>query len=170
VPGPIRAYVRAVDRLSRVVGLFAMYMFIFLMGMLLWSSFARLTTGTSYIWVVEMAEFTMVAYYMLGGAHSIQLESHVRMDLFYSRWSHRARAVVDALTILLVIVYAILLLRGGISSTIYALQYGQKNYSAWAPYLWPVKSIMVIGITLLLLQLIATFFKDLARARGESLE
>lgn len=170
MPGPIRAYVRAVDRLSRVVGLFAMYIFLFLMGMLLWSSFARLTTGTSYIWVVEMAEFTMVAYYMLGAAHSTQLDSHVRMDLFYSRWSDRTRAVVDALTILLVIVYAILLLRGGISSTIYSLQYGQKNYSAWAPYLWPVKSIMVIGITLLLLQLIAIFFKDLARVRGESLE
>lgn len=170
MPGPIRAYVRIVDRLSRAVGLVAMYIFVFLMGMLLWSSFARLTTGTSYIWVVEMAEFTMVAYYMLGGAHSIQIDSHVRMDLFSSHWSDRTKAIVDALTIVLVIGYAILLLRGGISSTLYALQYGQKNYSAWAPYLWPVKTIMVVGIFLLLLQLVATFFKDLARARGESLE
>jgi len=170
VPGPIRAYVRIVDRLSRAVGLVAMYIFVLLMGMLLWSSAVRLTTGTSYIWVVEMAEFTMVAYYMLGGAHSLQLDSHVRMDLFYSHWSERTKAIVDAVTILLVIGYAILLLRGGISSTIYALQYGQKNYSAWAPYLWPVKTIMVVGIFLVLLQLIATFFKDLARARGESLE
>jgi TRAP-type mannitol/chloroaromatic compound transport system permease small subunit len=170
VPGPIRAYVRIVDRLSRAVGLVAMYIFVLLMGMLLWSSAVRLTTGTSYIWVVEMAEFTMVAYYMLGGAHSLQLDSHVRMDLFYSHWSERSRAIVDAITILLVIGYAILLLRGGISSTIYALQYGQKNYSAWAPPLWPVKTIMVVGIFLVLLQLIATFFKDLARARGESLE
>jgi TRAP-type mannitol/chloroaromatic compound transport system permease small subunit len=170
VPGPIRAYVRIVDRLSRAVGLVAMYIFVLLMGMLLWSSAVRLTTGTSYVWVVEMAEFTMVAYYMLGGAHSLQLDSHVRMDLFYSHWSERSRAIVDAITILLVIGYAILLLRGGISSTIYALQYGQKNYSAWAPYLWPVKTIMVVGIFLVLLQLIATFFKDLAKARGESLE
>lgn len=170
MPGPIRTYVRIVDRLSEAVGLVAMYIFVFLMGMLLWSSAARLTTGTSYIWVVEMAEFTMVAYYMLGGAHSIQLDSHVRMDLFYSHWSDRTKAIADAITILLVIGYAILLLRGGISSTLYALQYGQKNYSAWAPYLWPVKTIMVVGIVLLLLQLIATFFKDLARARGEILE
>lgn len=170
MPGPIRAYVRIVDRLSRAVGLVAMYIFVLLMGMLLWSSAVRLTTGTSYVWVVEMAEFTMVAYYMLGGAHSLQLDSHVRMDLFYSHWSERSRAIVDAITILLVIGYAILLLRGGISSTIYALQYGQKNYSAWAPPLWPVKTIMVVGIFLVLLQLIATFFKDLAKARGESLE
>lgn len=169
MPGPIRAYVRFAEGLSRIVGIFAMYIFVFLMGMLLYSSATRLLTGTSYIWVVEMAEFTMVAYYMLGGAYSIQLDSHVRMDLFYSHWSDRTKAIVDAVTILLVIAYIVMVIRGGIASTLYAWQYGQKNYSAWAPPLWPVKAIMVAGLVLMLLQLVATFFRDLARARGEEL-
>ena len=55
---------------------------------------------------------------------------------------------------------------GGISSTEYALTYDQRNYSAWAPRLAPIKIIMCIGITLMLLQVTATFFKDLAVARG----
>ena len=170
MPGPIRAYVRFVDGLNRTVGVFAMYIFVFLMGMLLYSSATRLVTGTSYIWVVEMAQFTMVTYYILGGGYSIQLNSHVRMDLFYSRWSDRTKAILDAITILLVIAYLVMLIRGGVASTLYAWQYGQRNYSAWAPPLWPIKSIMVVGFVLMLLQLTATFFKDLARARGESLE
>jgi hypothetical protein len=33
----------------------------------------------------------------------------------------------------------------------------------------PIKIIMTIGIVLMLLQAIATFFKDLARAKGLSL-
>jgi flagellar biosynthesis protein FliR len=33
----------------------------------------------------------------------------------------------------------------------------------------PIKIIMGIGILLMLLQTIATFFKDLAKARGEKL-
>lgn len=169
MPGPIRAYVRFAEGLSRIVGIFAMYVFVFLIGMLLYSSATRVFTGTSYIWVVEMAEFTMVAYYMLGGAYSIQLDSHVRMDLFYSRWSDRTRAIVDAVTILLVIAYIVMVIRGGIASTLYAWQYGQRNYSAWAPPLWPVKAIMMAGLVLMLLQLVATFFRDLARARGEEL-
>ncbi len=169
MPGPIRGYVRFVEAISRVVGIFAMYIFVFLMAMLLYSSATRLFTGTSYIWVVEMAEFTMVSYYMLGGAYSIQLNSHVRMDLFYSRWSDRTKAIVDAVTILLVIAYIVMVIRGGIASTLYAWQYGQKNYSAWAPPLWPIKAIMVAGLVLMLLQLVATFFRDLARARGEEI-
>jgi len=169
VPALIRAYVRFAEGLSRIIGILAMYIFVFLMGMLMYSSATRLFTGTSYIWVVEMAEFTMVSYYMLGGAYSVQLDSHVRMDLFYSRWSHRTRAIVDAVTILLVIAYIVMVIRGGIASTLYAWQYGQKNYSAWAPPLWPIKTIMVVGLVLMLLQLVATFFRDLARSRGEEL-
>ncbi len=41
------------------------------------------------------------------------------------------------------------------------------NYTSWAPLLWPIKSIMTVGIFLMLLQAIAIFFKDLARVRGE---
>jgi TRAP-type mannitol/chloroaromatic compound transport system permease small subunit len=62
------------------------------------------------------------------------------------------------------------LLGGGISSTNYAIVYGQKNYSAWSPPLWPIKSIMTIGIFLMLLQCISTFLKDIAAARGKPIE
>jgi TRAP-type mannitol/chloroaromatic compound transport system permease small subunit len=99
----------------------------------------------------------------------MQLDSHVRMDLFYSRWSAKRRALADVLTAGLLIFYLVVLLIGGISSTEYALTYGQKNYSSWAPPLAPIKIIMSIGITLMLLQVIAVFFKDLAKARGEPL-
>ena len=75
----------------------------------------------------------------------------------------------DALTAGLLIFYLVVLLIGGISSTEYALSYGQKNYSSWAPPLAPIKIIMTIGIALMLLQVIAVFFKDLAKARGEPL-
>ena len=65
--------------------------------------------------------------------------------------------------------YIVFLLVGGISGTIYAIEYNQKNYSSWAPPLAPIKIIMCIGIVLMLLQVIAQLFKDVARARGEPL-
>jgi TRAP-type mannitol/chloroaromatic compound transport system permease small subunit len=58
---------------------------------------------------------------------------------------------------------------GGISGIIYAVRYGQVNYTPWAPPLAPIKIIMVIGILLMLLQVIATFFKDVAKFRGETI-
>jgi hypothetical protein len=61
------------------------------------------------------------------------------------------------------------LLWGAISSTQYAIDYNQKNYSAWSPVLWPVKIAMTIGIFLMLLQIISQFFKDIAEAMGRSI-
>jgi TRAP-type mannitol/chloroaromatic compound transport system permease small subunit len=75
--------------------------------------------------------------------------------------------LTDAITILFVIFYLIVLFAGGISSTNYAIVYKQQNYSAWAPLLWPIKVVMTFGVFLMLLQCISTFFKDLAAARGK---
>ena len=156
--------------MNRVVGRFAMYLIFVMMGVLLFSSGSRTFFNTSHIWVIETAQFLMTAYYLLGGGYSMQLDSHVRMDLLYAGWKPRTRAAVDAITVVLLLFYLIVLLAGGISSTQYAIEYGQKNYSSWAPPLAPIKIVMVIGITLMLLQVIAVFFRDLAKARGETLE
>jgi TRAP-type mannitol/chloroaromatic compound transport system permease small subunit len=147
-----------------------MYLIFVMIGVLLFSSLSRTIFNVSYIWIIETAQFLLAAYYILGGGYSMQLDGHVRMDLFYSRWSPKTRAVVDAISVLVVIFYLVFLLAGGVSSTMYALTYGQKNYSAWAPPLAPIKIIMVFGITLMLLQMLAVFFKDLAKARGKPLE
>jgi TRAP-type mannitol/chloroaromatic compound transport system permease small subunit len=155
--------------MNRVVGRFAMWLIFAMMGVLLFSSGSRTFAGVSHIWVVETAQFLLAAYYLLGGGYSMQLDSHVRMDLLYSRWKPRTRATVDVVTAGFLLFYLVVLLVGGLSSTQYAIEYGQKNYSSWAPPLAPIKIVMVIGIVLMLLQVIAIFFKDLARARGEEI-
>lgn len=168
MPKPIRAYVRTVDAISSLVGHFAMYLVFAMIGILFYSTISKNFFEPS-LWTLEMAQFTMVAYYLLGGGYSIQTGDHVRMDLLYSRWSDRTKAIVDAVTVLFLIFYLVLLLFGGISSTRYALQYGEESYSSWAPPMAPIKIVMCVGITLMLLQVIATFFKEIARARGEEL-
>jgi len=35
--------------------------------------------------------------------------------------------------------------------------------------MWPIKAVMTLGVLLMLLQAISTFFKDLARALGREL-
>jgi TRAP-type mannitol/chloroaromatic compound transport system permease small subunit len=166
----VKIFVRYVDAVNRAVGRLTMYLIFAMIGILLFSSISRTVFDVPHIWVVEVAQFMMAAYYLLGGGYSMQLGSHVRMDILYDRWSERGKAVVDCVTIPFLIFYLVFLLLGGISSTEYALEYGQKNYSTWAPPMAPIKIIMVVGIVLMLLQGIATFFKNLAKARGKTLK
>ncbi|EJO91571.1 tripartite ATP-independent periplasmic transporter DctQ [Ectopseudomonas mendocina DLHK] len=145
-----------------------MYLIFAMLAVLLYSSISK-TFFTPSIWTLESAQFLMVAYFLLGGAYSMQLDAHVRMDLAYSHWSPRTRAVVDAITVFMLIFYLVMLLIGGISSTEYAIEYKETSYSAWSPYMAPIKIVMCFGIALMLLQAIATFFKDFYAARGETL-
>ena len=169
MPNAIKIYVRYVDALSRVTGKFAMYLIFAMMGILLFASISRAGFNTPHIWVVEMAQFTMAAYYLLGGGYSMLLDAHVRVDLFYGRWPLKKRAFTDSITAFCLIFYLIFLLVGGLSSTQYALEYGQKNYSTWGPPLAPIKIIMAFGILVMLLQAIAMLFKDWATYKGKAI-
>ena len=169
MPKVIIIYVRYIDAVSKAVGKFAMYLIFAMGGVLLFEAIFRTVFNKPQIWVVEMAQFLMAAYYMLAGGYSMILKSHVRMDLLYGRWSATRQALSDALTSLLLILYMVFLFLGGISGVKYAVKYGQVNYSSWAPPMAPVKIIMTCGILLMLLQVVATFFKDLAKIRGETI-
>ena len=169
MPESIKIFVHYVENVNRFVGRFVMYMIFAMMGVMLYASISRTLFDIPLIWAVEVTQMLMAAYYLLGGAYAMQLNSHVRMDLLYGNWSKKTKAVVDMVTSMFLLFYIITLLYGALSSTQYAIEYGQKNFSVWAPYMWPIKVIMTIGIILMLFQVIATFFKDLAVTKGEEL-
>ena len=168
--GTALAYIRTVEAVGRVIGRIAMLLIFVMVGVLLWSVVMRTGFNRPQIWTVEVAQFLLVSYYLLGGAYSMQLDAHVRMDLFYGRWSPHKAAFADTVTAVCLITYLVVLLLGGLSSTGYALEYGQKASTAWRPPLAPIKIIMTFGIFLMLLQAVAIFLRDFARWRGVEIE
>ena len=182
----MRGYIRGVDALNYRLGRVMMYGIFVLMGILLWSSISK-TFFLPTLWTLEMAQFVMVGYYVLGGPYSIQLKANVRMDLLYGDWSTRRKAWFDMVTVCFLIFYLLVLLYGAISSTAYSLGYWkdaplaylfgvvtggeeigrlERSSSAWRPYLWPVKAMMIVGFFLMLLQCVSELFKDILRLRG----
>ena len=182
-------FARSIDSINTAIGLVVMYGVYALMGILLWSSISK-TFFLPSQWTLEMAQFAMVAYYMLGGPYSILMGANVRMDLFYGTWSLRRKATVDTVTVLFLIFYLGVLLYGALGSTSYSLGYWgtdpiayfaglltgseeigrlERSSTAWRPYIWPIKAIMILGLFLMLLQALAELIKDIARALGQSI-
>ncbi len=185
----MRGYIRRIDAMNRRIGRIMMYGIFALMGVLLWSTVSKAFFVPS-LWTLEMAQFVMVGYYILGGPYSIQLGSNVRMDLLYGDWSLRKKAWFDLITVFFLIFYLCVLLYGAISSTAYSLGYWgtepfsffsglvtgteeighmEKSSSAWRPYLWPIKVVMIVGIFLMLLQCLSELLKDVLRLKGEAI-
>lgn len=168
MPKAVRLYVKYVEAVNYRIGRVAMYGIFVMAAILLWSSISK-TFFLPSLWTLEMAQFAMVAYYILGGPYSIQLNANVRMDLLYANWSVKKKAWFDSVTVLLLLFYLGVMLYGAIDSTAYAFQYGERNPTAWRPVLWPIKTLMCIGFLLMLLQATAELCKDIARIRGEDI-
>jgi TRAP-type mannitol/chloroaromatic compound transport system permease small subunit len=153
--------------MNRLIGRATMYMIFVMVGVLFYSSITK-TFFTPALWTLEMAQFLMMAYFFLGGPYSMQIDGHVRMDLLYGSWSDRNKAIMDMFTVVFLLGYLVILLYGAVSSTYYAIDTGERNFSAWRPYMWPIKVVMVFGTVIMLLQAVSQFFKDIAAATGKS--
>ena len=169
MPKLIISYVKYVDYASIKFGRLSMYLIFLMIGTLLLGAITRNILNFPLSWTVEMAQFTITAYYILGGPYSMQMDDHVRMDLIYGLYSDKTKAKIDVFTNIFLLVYLIVLLIGAISSTQYAIEYGQRKFSQWNPSMIPIKIIMTFGIFLMILQTISTFFKDLAKSMGASI-
>jgi TRAP-type mannitol/chloroaromatic compound transport system permease small subunit len=198
MPKSLRLLIRIIDAVNYRIGRITMYMIFAMMGVLLLSSFMK-TFFLPPLWTLEVAQFLMVAYYMLGGPYSLQLGSNVRMDLLYGSWSDTRKAWFDAFTVFALIFYLGVMLYGAVGSSAYSLGYYgsngfgffwdivttfftqgpsgvselvgrlERSATAWRPYLAPIKIVMSIGIFMMLLQALSIFFKDVAKIRGEEL-
>ena len=169
MPKPIRLYVSTVDRLADYVGVVAMYLIFLMVGVLLLDAATRNVIDIPLHWCIEAAQFTLAAYYFMGGAKTLKDGDHVRMDLLYERLSPRGKTITDLVTILCLLFYLCILLWGSISSLEYAIQTGERRFSMWNPSMIPIKSLMVGCILLMILQTLSEVVKHVADLRGEHL-
>ena len=104
------------------------------------------------IWGLELSTFMCGALYVLSGGFASVLDSHIRIDLVYGRVSERTRALIDLIVVfpMLMVTLVCLVWRSSIwfaESIINKLTSG----TAWSPPLWPMRLVLLIGITLLIL-------------------
>jgi TRAP-type mannitol/chloroaromatic compound transport system permease small subunit len=101
--------------------------------------------------------------YMLAGAYAYQCDQHVRVDVFYTKFSPRGKAYADIFTSIFFFIFASTLLW---TSGRFALDsfnpggLGEVSFTEWGVQYWPVKMMMPIGATLLLLQGLSKLIKD----------
>lgn len=169
MPSVIERYVRWMDRISDWVGTFAMYLIYVMIAVLLLDVVTDKFLGMTQNWIIEFAQFTLAAFYFMGGAKTLKDNDHVRMDLIYANLTEKGKARVDVVTIFFLMFYLVILLWGSISSLIYSWETDQRLPSLWAPSLVPIKALMVVCIVLMLMQSIALFFRHVATIRGVSL-
>lgn len=169
MPHVIRAYVRIVDRVSDYVGYLAASLIFLMIATLLLDAVTRNVLNIPIHWAIEFTQFTLAAYYFMGGPITMKNNEHVRMDLWYANLSDRGKAKLDLVTVWCMIFYLGVMLVGSISSLQYAIDTDEKRFSMWNPSVIPIKALLTTCLILMLLQAFALVFKHIATLREERL-
>jgi TRAP-type mannitol/chloroaromatic compound transport system permease small subunit len=169
MPQLIKGYVRLIDRISDYVGYLAASL-IFVMGAtLIFDAITRNILNIPIHWAIEFTQFTLAAYYFMGGPITLKNNEHVRMDLWYANLSERGKAKLDLFTVGCLIFYLGVMLVGSISSLTYAIETGERRFSMWNPSVIPIKALLTVCLVLMLMQAVSLVFKHIATLRGETI-
>ena len=165
----IRAYVRIVDRMSDYVGYLAASLIFVMVATLLLDAVTRNVLNIPIHWAIEFTQFTLAAYYFMGGPITLKNNEHVRMDLWYANLSDRGKAKLDLFTVGCLIFYLGVMLVGSISSLQYAIETGERRFSMWNPSVIPIKALLTVCLVLMLMQAFSLVIKHIITLRGETL-
>lgn len=130
--------------------------------------FSRYVLGSPTVWAYEIAYMGMGAHFLLGGAYTLMMRGHIRIDLIYAYYPERLKALFDLLGYaLLILPFCVWLSLGMWEYTEEAYRWGETSgASAWNPLIWPYRAIMLAGIALLGIQVLAEILRCLAVLLG----
>jgi TRAP-type mannitol/chloroaromatic compound transport system permease small subunit len=154
----------AIDWLCLRVGEHTAYWAVIAVFVYYYEVLARYVFNSPTNWVHESMFLMFGMSYMLSGAYAYHADQHVRVDVFYSKFSRRGKAIADIITSVFFFIFICTMTWTGWTFAWSAYNpgsFGERSFTEWAVQYWPVKMMIPIGAGLLLLQGISKLIKDI---------
>jgi TRAP-type mannitol/chloroaromatic compound transport system permease small subunit len=133
----------------------------FMMVTIIYEVIARYFLNKPTIWSMETSIMLWGTYFVCSGAYATLTGGHVKMDMFYSRWSTRKKAIVDACTFPAAFLFLAVIVWKTTQRGIHSVLIRETSHTLWSPPLYHWKVTIGLGCLLLILQACAEFLKNL---------
>ena len=157
----LNAILKMVDDINDWVGKVFSMGILLMFALVLTEVVRRYFFNSPTVWGNELTQMTFGVYIVLSGGHILRWGGHVNVDILYSRFSTRGKAIIDIITFSLFLMFCGMMVVYGGSLAWESLARFEHSQSAWNPPLYPVKLMIPTGAFLLLLQGIAKLLRDI---------
>ncbi len=123
-----------------------------IVGLIMYDVIMRYVLNSPVPWPSDISLIFFAIYSIVGGAYTLHVKGHVRMDLIYNRLSLRQKAITDLVTGLLFFIYVVVLLWKGSLFGLESLQAREKAWTLFGAPMYPAKLALGVGALLMLLQ------------------
>lgn len=164
--GTLDRVIKVIDQISIWTGKTASWLVIPLAAVLAYEVFIRKIAHPT-IWAHDWATQFYGTHFLIPAAWTLYLGKHIRTDMLYEKWSLRTQAWVDLL------LYVFLFLPGMLMFFYLCCEYAAESWDLEERLLTPgrppayyFKTVLPIGVGLLILQGVAEILKCIRVLRG----
>jgi TRAP-type mannitol/chloroaromatic compound transport system permease small subunit len=159
----LRAFTRAADWLAEWTGLTIRWLVIIIMLTMTFEVVMSYVLNSPTAWSYDTTIMMGGVFFLISAPYVLLHQGHIRIDIFYARFPEKMRHIVD-------IVFTVLLLFTSLGvftqqAWKYALWSWQvheiSQFGYWEPTMVPFRFVIAIGFSLLSLEAIAWFIREL---------
>ena len=167
--GASRALVATVERAVDAIGRAASWLSLAIVVLMAVDVLLRYSFSIGSVWAQELEWHLLAPLVLFGMTYALLKGEHVRVDVFYARYSPRGKAIVDLVAALLAVAIAVLVIR-------YSIAYVAQSYSigeisadpGGLTHRWMLKALIPIGFAVFALQAAAQAVSAALRLRAMS--
>ena len=164
----LQSFIRFADTVNENVGKATSWLTTVLVIVVCLHVFMRRFLETNPAWITELEWHIFALIFLFGAGYAFKHDKHVRVDLFYAKFSKKDKAFVNLVgTLLFLIPWCMLII-------IYSSQYAMTSYiigegspdPGGLPARYLIKFSITVGMVFLLLQALATLFRSILTLRN----
>lgn len=158
----LRKYINTVEKFNNKLGNWVSWLSSLLVVLVCLDVFSRYLLRESSVAVQELEWHLFAVLFLMGAAYTLLHEKHVRVDVFYSRFSRRNKAIINIIgTIFFLIPFCIIVINSSKNFVISSFLIGETSPDPGGlPARYLLKSILPLSFVFLLLQGLALFFRS----------
>ncbi|MCF8481804.1 MAG: TRAP transporter small permease [Rhodospirillum sp.] len=149
--------IKIIDVIAKALSRVAEGVTLLLVGSMIYEVAARYLFSAPTLWAFDLSYMCTGSLFVLGAAHVLREDAHIRIDFLAQKMPERVRRGVEG-TVFLLLLAPIF---GGLSW--FGVERAARAYmtsevesvSPWAPLMWPFYGMLAIGLLALTLQIAA---------------
>ena len=159
-----------IDKFSKWIGSVVCWILMPLIFAMTYEVLARKLFLAPTIWAYDISRFLYGALFMLGAGYALSRGVHIRADFLYRNFKTKNQGLIDFwLYLLFYFPGLIVFFYMTFGFVLESIQRGERGMdTTWMPYMWPIKTCLLIGIIFLIIQGFTELLKSYwAAKKGE---
>jgi tripartite ATP-independent transporter DctM subunit len=157
------------DNISKYAGYLAAILVVILSLLVVYDAGMRYLFSAGSIALQEIEWYLFDMVFLLGLTYALKHDKHVRVDIFFERYSSDTRAIVQILSMLLLLMpFSLLFLNDAFDMTMQSyLQNEVSSDPGGLTHRWMIKSVLMLAFVLLVLQTLLEALKAYHRLENK---